>query len=591
MALASFLIILVIGGTYMSYQQTVQKWLSFSSLEVDLKTQLFEIQTDEKRLEDAFYKDLEFGTGGMRGEIGAGTNRMNTYTVRKASQGLANYVKDAGSDAMKKGIVIAFDSRRKSPEFAQEAAATFAKNGIQAYLYETPRTTPQLSFSVLELNAYMGIVITASHNPPEYNGYKVYGEDGAQLNLESAEQVISFVKQVEDELSVESGNYLELLQEGSIQLIGPELDQAYLDAVESVQHHPLMTAKENVQVVFSPLHGASGETVRKLMKQTGYTNFHFVEEQMEPNGEFPTLISPNPEEASAFELAKKQGVSTNADILITVDPDGDRVGVAVKGHDDYVLLTGNQTGAILIEYLLTQIKEKGDMPANGRVFKTIVTSDLGRVIAEYHGASTEDVLTGFKFIGEKIHLYEQTKEYQFLFGYEESYGYLIKPFARDKDAVQTVLAITEAAAYYKEQEKTLLNVLAELYERHGYYLEGLVSVTKKGADGARSIKNLLTQLRENPLEEIAGLNITSQEDYFSQTRTFVDGEESEKLLLPQADVIKYFLEDGSWVCIRPSGTEPKIKYYIGVTSPTEVDSREKLNRITKIFTDEMNKRF
>jgi len=579
------------GGTYMSYQQTVQKWLSFSSLEDELMTQLLEIQSDAKRLEDAFYKDLEFGTGGMRGEIGAGINRMNTYTVRKASQGIANYVKNAGPDAMGKGIVIAFDSRRKSPEFAKEAAATFAKNGIQAYVYESPRTTPQLSYSVLELNAYMGIVITASHNPPEYNGYKVYGEDGAQLNLESAEQVISFVKQVEDELTVEGGNYLELLQEGLIQLIGEELDQAYLNAVESVQHHPHMTAKKNVLVVFSPLHGASGSTVRALMNQTGYTHFDYVEKQMEPNGEFPTLISPNPEEASAFELAMKQGIETNADILITVDPDGDRVGVAVKGNRDYVLLTGNQTGAILIEYLLTQIKEKGDMPANGRVFKTIVTSDLGRVIAEYHGASTEDVLTGFKFIGEKIHQYEQTKEYQFLFGYEESYGYLIKPFARDKDAIQSVLSITEAAAYYKEQDKTLLDVLAELYERHGYYLEGLVSVTKKGADGARSIENLLTQLRENPLKEVAGLKITSQEDYFSQTRTFVDRGESEKLLLPKADVIKYFLEDGSWVCIRPSGTEPKIKYYIGVTSPTEVDSRKKLDRITIEFTDEMNKRF
>lgn len=575
----------------MSYQQTVQKWLSFSSLEDELKTQLLEIQSDEKRLEDAFYKDLEFGTGGMRGEIGAGINRMNTYTVRKASQGVANYVKNAGPDAMKKGIVIAFDSRRKSPEFAKEAAATFAENGIQAYVYESPRTTPQLSYSVRELNAYMGIVITASHNPPEYNGYKVYGEDGAQLNIENAELVISFVKQVEDELSVNSGDYDALHKQGLIQHIGSDLDQSYLESVKSVQHFPEMNGDHPISVVFSPLHGASGSTVRALMNQTGYAHFDYVEEQMEPNGEFPTLISPNPEEASAFELAMKQGIGTNADILITVDPDGDRVGVAVKGQDDYVLLTGNQTGAILIEYLLTQLKDKGIMPANGRVFKTIVTSDLGRVIAEFHGASTEDVLTGFKFIGEKIHNYQQTKEYKFLFGYEESYGYLIKPFSRDKDAVQTVLAITEAAAYYKHQGKTLRDVLAELYERHGYYLEGLVSVTKKGADGARSIKKLLTQLREKPLKEIAGLSITSQEDYFLQTRTFNDGCESESLLLPQADVIKYFLEDGSWVCIRPSGTEPKIKYYIGVTSPTEVDSRNKLERITQEFSEEMNKRF
>lgn len=575
----------------MSYQQTVQKWLSFSSLEDELKTQLIEIQTDEKRLEDAFYKDLEFGTGGMRGEIGAGINRMNTYTVRKASQGVANYVKNAGPVAMQQGIVIAYDSRRKSPEFAREAAATFAKNGIKAYVYELPRTTPQLSFSVRELNAFMGIVVTASHNPPEYNGYKVYGEDGSQLNLESAEEVISFVKQVGDELSVDSGNYQELLTEGMIQHIGAELDQAYLEAVKSVQHYPEMVAKENVRVVFTPLHGASGSTVRELMNQTGYPNFNYVEEQMEPNGEFPTLVSPNPEEASAFELAMKQGNQSNADILITVDPDGDRVGVAVKFQEDYVLLTGNQTGAILIEYLLTQLKEKGDMPANGRVFKTIVTSDLGRVIAEFHGASTEDVLTGFKFIGEKIHHYQQTKEFNFLFGYEESYGYLIKPFARDKDAIQSVLAITEAAAYYNEQGRTLIEVLNDLYKRHGYYLEGLVSVTKKGADGARSIKNLLTQLRKQPIKTIAGIGITSQEDYFMQTRSFIDGRESEKLVLPQADVIKYFLEDGSWVCVRPSGTEPKIKYYIGVTSPSADESREKLNRITKEFTDEMNNRF
>jgi phosphoglucomutase len=574
-----------------SYKQIVQKWLSFETLEEELKIQLLEIETDEKGLENAFYKDLEFGTGGMRGEIGAGTNRMNTYTVRKASQGVADYVKAAGPEAMKKGIVIAYDSRRKSPEFASEAAATFAKNGIQAYLYESPRTTPQLSFSVRELNAFMGIVVTASHNPPEYNGYKVYGEDGAQLNLESAEQVISFVKQVGDELSIERGNYDVLLNEGMIQHLGTQLDEAYLEAVESVQHHRDMTAKQNLHVVFTPLHGASGSTVRTLMNKTGYTNFNYVEEQMEPNGEFPTLKSPNPEEADAFELAMKQGFNTNADILIAVDPDGDRVGVAVMKDNDYVLLTGNQTGAILIEYLLTQIKEKGEMPANGRVFKTIVTSDLGRVIAEFHGSSTEDVLTGFKFIGEKILQYEQTKEYKFLFGYEESYGYLIKPLARDKDAIQSVLAITEAAAYYKEQGKTLAEVLNDLYERHGYYLEGLVSVTKKGADGARSINELLTILREQPLRDIAGLTITSQEDYLTQTRSFNDCRKIEKLILPQSDVIKYFLEDGSWVCIRPSGTEPKIKYYIGVTSPTEIESRQKLDRITTEFKVEMNNRF
>jgi phosphoglucomutase len=327
------------------------------------------------------------------------------------------------------------------------------------------------------------------------------------------------------------------------------------------------------------------------MSEAGYTNFDTVTEQMKPDGEFPTLQSPNPEEASSFELAKKKGLQTNADLLITVDPDGDRVGVAVQKDRDYTLLTGNQTGALLIEYLLTQIKDRGEMPPNGRVFKTIVTSDLGRVIAEFHGASTEDVLTGFKFIGEKIKQYEETKEFQFLFGYEESYGYLIKPFARDKDAIQSVMAITEAAAYFKSQGKSLLEVLHELYKRHGYYLEGLVSVTKKGADGARSIQNLLTSLREQPLQKIEGMSITSEEDYLTQTRSFVDGRKKEKLFLPKSNVIKYFLEDGSWVCVRPSGTEPKIKYYIGVTSTTELESKKKLNRISQDFTNEMNTRF
>jgi len=575
----------------LSYQQTVEKWLAFETLEPELKEQLATISQHEKLLEDAFYKDLEFGTGGMRGEIGAGTNRMNTYTVRKASQGVADYVKASGPEAMKKGIVIAYDSRRKSPEFAQEAASTFAKNGIKAYVFSEPRTTPQLSFSVRELGAYMGIVVTASHNPPEYNGYKVYGEDGAQLNLANAEAVISYVQHVGDELAVEAGDFEALVQSGMIEIVGNELDKAYLELVESIQHHRELPGKENLNVVFSPLHGASGSTIRELMTNAGYTNFTYVEEQMEPNGEFPTLKSPNPEEAGAFELAMKQGKKTSADILITADPDGDRVGVAVKHDESYTLLTGNQTGAILIEYLLTQLKDKGIMPANGRVFKTIVTSDLGRVIAEFHGASTEDVLTGFKFIGEKIQQYQQTKEYKFLFGYEESYGYLIKPFARDKDAIQAVLAITEAAAYYKLQGKSLLDVLHDLYERHGYYFEGLVSVTKKGADGARAIKGLLTNLRNHPLAEVAGIAVSSQEDYLAQTRTFVDGRKDEQLILPQSDVLKYFLADGSWVCVRPSGTEPKIKYYIGVTSPTKEDSKEKMEEIKTQFTAEMDKRF
>ena len=569
----------------MSYKQLFAQWNSYSDLEPVWQENLQLLANDEKLMEDAFYRDLEFGTGGMRGEIGAGTNRMNTYTIRKATTGLASYIKTAGEDAMNRGVVIAYDSRRFSPDFAQEAAETLASNGIKAYLYKEPRTTPQLSYSVRKLEAFMGIVITASHNPPEYNGYKVYGEDGAQLNLEDADAVIRYVNEAGDALQIKRNDF----DTNLIIHLDEETDKAYIDELKTVQENPEIASKTTLKVVFTPLHGASGKTVKRILSEVGYEHIHYVAEQMEPNGEFPTVKSPNPEEQSAFEYAIRYGEQQDADILVAADPDGDRVGLAVKTAEGYKLLTGNQTGAILIEYLLTQRKEKGTMPANGRVFKTIVTSDLGRVIAEYHGASTEDVLTGFKFIGEKIKQYEETKEYEFLFGYEESYGYLVKSFARDKDAIQSVLAIVEAAAHYKEKGMTLVEVLYALYERHGYYLEGLVSVTKKGVSGANAIQNLLAQVRINPISEVAGIAVSSQEDYLNSLRTFTDGRKAEQILLPKSNVLKYFLADGSWVCVRPSGTEPKIKYYFGVTSGSEAESIEKLAVLKEAFSAEMNK--
>lgn len=569
----------------MSYKQLFDQWNSFSDLEPIWKEDLHLLIKDDKRMEDAFYRDLEFGTGGMRGEIGAGTNRMNTYTIRKATTGLAKYIKAAGLEAMNRGVVIAYDSRRYSPEFAQETANTLASNGIKAYLYSEPRTTPQLSYSVRKLQAFMGVVITASHNPPEYNGYKVYGEDGAQLNLSDADAVIAYVNEAGDALQIKQKS----LNENLIVRLDEDIDKAYINELKTVQENPTIATNSDLKVVFTPLHGASGKTVKRILNEVGYRHIHYVKEQMEPHGEFPTVKSPNPEEESAFEYAIQYGNKVDADILIAVDPDGDRVGLAVKTSEGYKLLTGNQTGAILIEYLLTQRKEKGEMPANGRVFKTIVTSDFGRVIAEYHGASSEDVLTGFKFIGEKIKQYEETKQFEFLFGYEESYGYLVKSFARDKDAIQSVLAIVEAAAYYKEQGMTLVELLHALYDRHGYYLEGLISVTKKGVTGANSIRNLLEQLRLNTLAEVAEIAVLSQEDYLTSLRTFADGREAEQLLLPKSNVIKYFLADGSWVCVRPSGTEPKIKYYFGVTSASETESMEKLEAIKHAFTTEMNK--
>ncbi|RAZ66759.1 phospho-sugar mutase [Planococcus maitriensis] len=561
----------------MTWKQRMQKWLGYEGLDANTKQQLQLLAEDEQLAEDAFYQDLVFGTGGMRGEIGPGTNRMNVYTVRKASKGIADYIESFGEEAMKRGVAIAFDSRRMSPEFAEEAARTFAAAGIRAYVYESPRTTPQLSFSVRELNAFMGIVITASHNPPEYNGYKVYGEDGAQLDLEAADQVIGFVSRVEDELAIENEEYDSSL----LEILGEELDRAYIDQVLMVQE----TSVEPISVVFTPLHGASGATVRRVFDKAGYSGVSYVEEQMLPDGEFPTVESPNPEESSAFDLARKYGEEQTADLLIAIDPDGDRVGAAVWTGTQYELLTGNQTGGILLEYLLSQKKSKGTLPENGRIFKTIVTSGFGEAVARSYGVESEDVLTGFKFIGEKLRENDAQHEFAFLFGYEESYGYLIRDFARDKDAVQATLLLVEAAAFYKKQGKNLYGVLNELYERHGFYRELLVSVTKKGIEGAREITQLLDGLRAAPPQSIAGITVEKIEDYDSRTRTLVDMGTSEAIVLPKSNVLKYFLSDGSWVCVRPSGTEPKVKYYFGVKATTQQESDEKLELLKESFLD------
>lgn len=566
----------------MTWKQRMQKWLSFETMDVKTKEQLQVLAQDEQLAEDAFYQDLVFGTGGMRGEIGPGTNRMNVYTVRKASKGIADYIETFGKEAMNRGVAIAFDNRRMSPEFAEETARTFAASGIRAYVYESARTTPQLSFSVRELNAFMGIVITASHNPPEYNGYKVYGEDGAQLNLEAADRVIEFVGRVEDELTIDNEHYDSSL----LEILGEELDRKYIDQVLTVQE----ASVQPISVVFTPLHGASGETVRRVLDEAGYTGVHYVAEQMAPDGEFPTVESPNPEESAAFDLAREYGEQHASDLLIAIDPDGDRVGAAVWTGTQYELLTGNQTGGILLEYLLSQKKEKGELPENGRIFKTIVTSGFGEAVANSYGVDSEDVLTGFKFIGEKLNENDKQHEFTFLFGYEESYGYLIRDFARDKDAVQATLLLVEAAAYYKKQGKNLYAVLNELFERHGFYRELLVSVTKKGIEGARDITRLLDGLRAQPPQSIAGIAVEKVEDYESRTRTVVAVGTSEAIVLPRSNVLKYFLEDGSWICVRPSGTEPKVKYYFGVKADTQQESDEKLELLKEAFLDLVSNR-
>ncbi len=547
----------------MEWKSTYEKWASFPNLDEELRISLEAIKQDEAKLEEAFYKNLEFGTGGMRGEIGVGTNRMNVYTVRKATQGLAKYIKNAGEEAVKRGVVIAYDSRHKSPEFSLEAAKTLATEGIKAYLFDELRPTPQLSFAVRELHAYAGIVVTASHNPPEYNGYKVYGPDGAQLPPKEADQLTHYVETIENELAIHVEDAEVLKQKGLIEVIGEQLDQAYNKQILTVPENPQLANEVDVKVVFTPLHGTSNKSVRLALHDLGYKNVHIVKEQELPDPNFSTVKSPNPEEPAAFEMAIEVGNKIDADLLVATDPDADRLGIAVKNEKgDYVVLTGNQTGALFLDYLLSQKQAKGTLPENGVVLKTIVTSEIGRAIADTYGLKTVDVLTGFKFIGEKIKEYEAGGKHSFLFGYEESYGYLIKEFARDKDAIQASILAVEICAYYKKQGMTLYEGLLHVFEKYGYYLEGLRSLTLKGIEGAKQIQGVLQHFRTNPPNEIAGHEVLVQEDYQNSKRIIANKEE--EIDLPKSNVLKYFLDDGTWVCLRPSGTEPKIKFYFGV---------------------------
>lgn len=540
-----------------------------------------EAEGNEKELEDCFYKKLEFGTAGMRGEIGPGPNRMNVYTVRKASAGLAAYIGANGGEAKKRGVVIAYDSRHKSPEFAMEAAKTLAENGVQTYVFDELRPTPELSFAVRELNAFAGIVITASHNPPEYNGYKVYGEDGAQLPPADADKLTGYVNAIENELEIEAGDEAALTEKGLIKIIGEEIDQAYLDKLTSISVNPDLAKETEVKVIFTPLHGTANKSVRRGLKALGYEHVTVVPEQELPDPDFSTVSSPNPEEHAAFEYAIRLGEENGADILIGTDPDADRLGVAVKDQEGrYVVLTGNQTGALLLHYLLSQKQQKGMLPDNGVVLKTIVTSEMGRDIAASFGLDTIDTLTGFKFIGEKIKQFEASGEYAFQFGYEESYGYLIGDFARDKDAVQAALLAVEVCAFYKKQGKSLYDGLLELYKSFGFYREGLKSLTLKGKEGAEQIAAILSTFREQPPLSIAGKDVVSAEDYLTGKRTLLKENKRETIDLPKSNVLKYFLEDGSWFCLRPSGTEPKVKFYFAVKGRTNEESEALLNQLT-----------
>ncbi|WP_144528589.1 phospho-sugar mutase [Peribacillus simplex] len=568
----------------MDWKSLYTTWAGYQNLNGELRVLLEEMQRDEAKLEDAFYKNLEFGTGGMRGEIGVGTNRMNLYTVRKATVGLAQYISSFGEEAKGRGAVIAYDSRHKSPEFALEAAKTLATFGVKAYLFDELRPTPELSFAVRELNAFAGIVITASHNPPEYNGYKVYGPDGAQLPPEAADQVISYVNAIENELEIQIEEAEVLKGKGLIEMVGEELDAAYNRELLTVPENPQLAEEIDVSIVFTPLHGTANKSVRRALKSLGYQNLHIVKEQELPDPDFSTVKSPNPEEPAAFEMAIELGNKVEADLLIATDPDADRLGIAVKNEvGQYVVLTGNQTGALFLDYLLSQKKEKGKIPQNGVVLKTIVTSEIGRAIAESYGLKTVDVLTGFKFIAEKINQYHVSGENSFLFGYEESYGYLIKDFARDKDAIQAAVLAVEVCAHYKKQGLTLYEGLLNVFEKYGFYLEGLRSLTLKGIEGAKQISGILNQFRQNPPSRIAGIPVVSEEDYQrSKKRTLLSNNE-ELIELPKSNVLKYFLEDGTWVCLRPSGTEPKIKFYFGVQGESMPEAESKLSGVMEDF--------
>ncbi|MGG1678179.1 phospho-sugar mutase [Neobacillus sp. NRS-1170] len=573
----------------MKWLKEAEKWFSFNGLEEDLKVKLKEIQDNTSLVEEHFYKHLEFGTGGMRGELGPGINRLNTYTIRRAAKGLGRYILEQGESAKQRGVVIAYDSRHKSPEFALEVAKTVGKYGIKAYLFEELRPTPVLSFALRYLNAFSGVVITASHNPPEYNGFKVYGEDGGQIPPEAADTIIHYVNAVENELTVEVAEEQELLASGLLTYIGEEIDHAYVEQLKTLQLNPELVREvaKDFKIVYSPLHGTGNKPVRAGLRAFGFENVTVVKEQELPDPNFSTVKSPNPEEHAAFELAIQYGEEIGADILMATDPDADRLGVAVKNNEgEYVVLTGNQTGALMLEYLLSQKQAKGLLPDNGVVIKTIVTSEIGRAIAEHYGVQAMDTLTGFKFIGEKINDFELTGQHTFLLGYEESYGYLIGDFVRDKDAVQSAVFVAEVAAFYKSKGMTMYEGLLSIFEKYGFYQEALQSITLKGKDGAEQIARLMDTFRSERVSVVAGMEVAAMEDYSTSTK-FINGTDTQ-IDLPRSNVLKYHLTDGSWFCLRPSGTEPKAKFYFAVKGTSMADSKEKLSSIQEAVMNKVN---
>ena len=563
----------------MSYTENYQKWLDFAELPAYLRDEL--VAMDEKTKEDAFYTNLEFGTAGMRGLIGAGTNRINIYVVRQATEGLARLIESKGGNEKERGVAIAYDSRHFSPEFAFESAAVLAKHGIKSYVFESLRPTPELSFAVRHLNCFAGIMITASHNPAPFNGYKVYGEDGGQMPPHDADALTTYIRAIENPFAIEVADVEAEKASGLIEVIGEAVDTEYLKEVKDVNINPDLIEEfgKDMKIVYTPLHGTGEMLARRALAQAGFDSVQVVEAQATPDPDFSTVKSPNPESQAAFALAEELGRQVGADVLVATDPDADRVGVEVLQKDgSYLNLSGNQIGAIMAKYILEAHKNAGTLPENAALCKSIVSTDLVTKIAESYGATMFNVLTGFKFIAEKIQEFEEKHNHTYMMGFEESFGYLIKPFVRDKDAIQAVLVVAELAAYYRSRGLTLADGIEEIYKEYGYYAEKTISVTLSGVDGAEQIKAIMAKFRENGPKEFNATAVSTTEDFKAQTSTAADGTVT-TLTTPPSDVLKYTLADGSWIAVRPSGTEPKIKFYIAVVGESNEDSQAKIANI------------
>ncbi|MFT8460584.1 MAG: phospho-sugar mutase [Liquorilactobacillus ghanensis] len=567
----------------MSWEETYNSWVNYPELDAELKKELEAIKNNPEKKEEAFYAPMEFGTAGMRGVIGAGINRMNIYTVRQATEGLARFMDTLDSTIKQRGVAISFDSRHHSEDFAHQAARVLGAHGIPSFVFESLRPTPELSFTVRHLKTYAGIMITASHNPKQYNGYKIYGEDGGQMPPKESDLITKYVRQATDLFAIKVADEQQLKAKNMLKIIGDDVDRAYLAEVDQITiNRPLVKEEgKTLKLIFTPLHGTGAMLGEKALKQAGFTNFTMVKEQATADPEFSTVVKPNPEFPEAFDLAIKHGKQEDADLLIAVDPDADRLGVAVRQPSgEYQLLTGNQIAALMLNYILKARKEAGSLPTNAAAVKSIVSSEFATTIAQHYNVKMINVLTGFKFIAEQIKHFEESGSQTFMFGFEESYGYLIRPFVRDKDAIQSLVMLAEVAADYKRRNMNLYDGLQELFEKYGYYAEKTIPLTFDGIDGPEKISHLMTKFREAAPTEFAGVKVTATADFQASKKKTAAGEVS-TIDLPKSNVLKYYLADGSWIAVRPSGTEPKIKFYIGTQAAKQADASAKRTAFEK----------